>query len=424
MDGVTRRLLALAWMMPPLVFPRSLQISRALRAMAGRGWRTTVVAVPPEVEPFAARAERLSRFYAGSYDIRYVEPREEIVSSPLWLRLARRVARVRNTRDPNWIVRAADELHRQIETARPDALVSFAQPWINHLAALRVKRRHPDIPWIAHFSDPWADSPYFKPESARQREVARRNESDVIENADGIVFTTPETVDLVMAKYPASWRRKTHVVPHGYEADLIDWAPPYIRTDTFTITHTGNLYEGREPIALLRALATLRRGAPRIRISLKLVGYATDIIREKIAELDLSQIVEMTPTVSYTESLAIARAADLLLVIDAPARISVFFPSKIVDYLSLRRPILALTPLNGASARVLGGLGFPTIDPTDETAILAALLDATRRWENGGEATPIPPIDAVRQYDIREIATDFDRAICDAIAGRGQKNGR
>ncbi len=418
-DRMTRRLLALAWMLPPLVFPRSLQISRTLRAMSERGWRTTVVAVPPDVEAFAARDEELRRFYEGHYDIRYVEPREEVRSSPLWLKAMRRLAGIQNTRDPNWILRASAELQRQAEIARPDALVSFAQPWINHLAALRAKRRNPDIAWIVHFSDPWVDSPYFKPEDARAKETALRDEANIIEAADRVIFTTPETVNLVMAKYPTEWRRKVHVVPHGYEAALLDESPPRVRGEAFTITHTGNLYEGREPIALFAALRTLLSETPEASIHLNLIGHATDLIREKVETFDLSRIVTMTPNVAYTESLKIARAADLLLVIDAPAANSVFFPSKIVDYLPLRRPILALTPSNGASARVLGGLGLPIVDPTDQAGILIALRGAIRRWQRGDEATPIPAHDAIQHYDIDTVAADFDAIISDAGAQRG-----
>ena len=44
----------------------------------------------------------------------------------------------------------------------------------------------------------------------------RQLEARVIEHADRVVFTTPETVDLVMAKYPALWRKKVRVIPHGY----------------------------------------------------------------------------------------------------------------------------------------------------------------------------------------------------------------
>ena len=419
---MSRRLLALAWMMPPLIFPRSLQVSRTLRAMSDRGWKTTVVAVPPDVEPFAAQDPRLEAFYRGSYETRYVEPREEVESSPLWLRIVRRILRTKNTRDSNWIRRASAALCQQIVAESPDALISFAQPWINHRVALRVKRLHPQLPWVVHFSDPWVDSPYFTPPDENARTTAIKQEREIIATADAVIFTTRETADLVMAKYPSSWARKVHVISHGYDADLLGLIEPRPKPEKFTIIHTGNLYERREPFALLRALVTLRAEPSAPELQVKFVGHATQAMQDMVRQLSLDDIVSLAPNLPFLDSLAIAQSADLLLVIDAPAEHSVFLPSKIVDYLSLRRPILALTPQAGASARVLGGLGFPTVDPTDEAGILAMLRESLARWRMGESATPVPPSEILRAFDIREVTAGFEEVVVSAISDEERKH--
>jgi len=419
---MSRRLLALAWMMPPLIFPRSLQVSRTLRAMSERGWNTTVIAVPPDVEPVAAQDPRLEAFYRGSYEIRYVEPREEVELSPLWLRLVRRILRTKDTRTPNWIRRASSTLCQQIAAESPDALISFAQPWINHRVALHVKHRYPQLPWIVHFSDPWVDSPYFTPPDENARTTAIKQEREIIATADAVIFTTRETADLVMAKYPSSWARKVHVISHGYDADLLGLIEPRPKPEKFTIIHTGNLYERREPFALLRALATLRAELSAPELQVKFVGHATQAMQDMVRQLSLDDIVSLAPNVPFLDSLAIAQSADLLLVIDAPAEHSVFLPSKIVDYLSLRRPILALTPEAGASARVLGGLGFPTIDPTDEAGILAKLRESLARWQKGESATLVPLSEMLRAFDIREVAAGFEEVVVSAISDKERKH--
>lgn len=420
---MNRRLLALTWMMPPLIFPRSLQIARTLRALSERGWHTTAIAVPPAVEPFAAQDLRLERFYKGSYEIEYVEPREDVEPSPLWLRVARRLRKIRNHLEPNWVRRAPRALIQRIEADRPDALVSFAQPWANHLVALRVKRRYPDLPWIVHFSDPWVDSPYFVPGSDKARSVAMEREASIIADADAVIFTTQETADLVMAKYSEALCRKVHVVPHAYDTDLLGLVQPRAKAAKFTITHTGNLYDGREPLAFLRVLATLRAELATTNLQVEFVGYATPAMKDMVTRLDLGDLVKLTPNVPFLDSLSIAQAADLLLVIDAPADYSVFLPSKIVDYLSLRNPILALTPLAGASARVLGSLGFPTVDPADEGGILQALREALARWKRGESATPLPPDIALRQYEVAEVVQGFESVLLGAISKKDRGDG-
>lgn len=419
---MSRRLLALGWVMPPLVFPRSLQISRTLKALAERGWATTVIAIPPDAEPFAAQDQRLAGFYDGSYELLYVEPREEVVRSPLWLRLRRKILRTQNVTVDNWIRRATRFLVKRIETQMPDAFVSFAQPWINHVAALRIKRRFPDLPWIAHFSDPWVDSPYFNPANGQEREVAVKQEQSIISAADTVVFTTRETADLVMAKYPAAWADKVHVVGHGFDAGILELVQSRPRSEKFTIAHTGNLYDKREPLALLRALAILREEMVSAMLQVEFVGHATQAMRDMVVQLELDDIVSLSPNVPFLDSLAIAKSADLLLVIDAPADHSVFLPSKIADYLALSRPILALTPLSGASARVLSSLGFPAVDPTDEAGIISTLREALWRWQQGQGATPVPSADVLRKFDIRDAVVGFEAAILSAMAERGRRH--
>ncbi len=406
-DIMSRRLLVLAWMMPPLLFPRALQISRLLRAMTERDWKVTVVAVPPDVETWAEKDPYLEAFYLGSYEIHYVEPREEIESSPLWLRIVRGIMRIKETRDSNWIRRASSVLCEQITAKNPEALISFAQPWVNHQVALRVKARYPKLPWIAHFSDPWVDSIYFDSSDENIFAAAIKEERSIISQADAVIFTTQETANLVMEKYPKLWARKVHILQHCYDADLLRLIKPQPKLEKFSIIHTGNLYENREPFTFLRALAILRNEITEAQLQVTFIGYATKTLQDFVQQMGLSNVVLFTPTMPYLDSLAIAHSADLLLLVDRSAEQSVFLPSKIADYLFLQRPILGITPQLGASARILGSLGFPTVDPADEAAILIMLRELIKRWQRGERVTTLPPPEMLSAFDSREVANKF-----------------
>src|SRR6185295_13505704 len=103
-----------------------------------------------------------------------------------------------------WVPRAARAAVRIAAAGDCAGLITFAQPWSDHVVGLRVKRAT-GLPWVAHFSDPWADSPYATP---RQRSIWRRMEDEVVREVDAIVFVTDETAELVMAKYPDGYRDK------------------------------------------------------------------------------------------------------------------------------------------------------------------------------------------------------------------------
>src|SRR5262249_26463590 len=155
---------------------------------------------------------------------------------------------------------------------------------------LRVSRTA-GVPWVAHFSDPWADSPYA---TARQRSIWRRMEEDVVREASAIVFVTEETADLTMAKYPDVWRKKVSIVPHGFDPRVADAAVrPRDANRPFRLVHTGRFYSGiRTPIALLRALAAINAREPIAgALEVTFVGPHIDEFRSDAAALGVDAFV-------------------------------------------------------------------------------------------------------------------------------------
>jgi hypothetical protein len=307
----------------------------------------------------------------------------------------------------------------ELSKGRYDALVTFAQPWVDHLVGLAVKRRKPWIPWLAHFSDPWVDSPYLRFEDEKERAAMTTQEQSVIERADSVVFVTRATADLVMAKYPASWRQKVFTVAHGYDASLLRHVPTTPREPgTMHIVHTGSFYPGmREPIGFLDALAEFARD-PKVRasVSVEFVGYASNECVDHARSLGLNEMVFFRGKQSYLESLAAMKRADLLLLIDAPADHSIFLPSKIADYLMVGKPILGLTPQSGASADLLRRLEYPVISPLDSASTVRELEIAYLRWRAGTlESTP-GQLDVASEFDIHTTTHAFEQALYAAIA--------
>ena len=83
-------------------------------------------------------------------------------------------------------------------------------------------------------------------------------------------------------------------------------------------------------------------------------------------------LVVSRPPVKYVESLRLMSEADGLLVIDSPAELSVFLPSKLIDYAGAARPVFGITP-PGAAARLIRQLGGWVADPSDAGAVADTL---------------------------------------------------
>ena len=283
-----------------------------------------------------------------------------------------------------WRRAAAARARRDIDTLRPDALVSFGMPMSDHLLALSLRRRT-GLPWVAHFSDPWSDNPFHQT-SALEHRVNAWQEKRVIREADAVIFTSQRTLDLVMAKYPDSWRAKAAVLPHAWDMRNVptggaDTAlPPGVH---HVIRYIGACYGARSPAPLFAALRLLVEEQPDLLdgVLFEFVGHMSPQFRE-LPDLKAlpDGLVRISGPVDYLTSLQLARQASALLVIDAPSqdgRPSVFLPSKLVEYIGARRPVWGITP-SGTSADLIAewspGLRASAA-PDDVRGIAAVLRD-------------------------------------------------
>jgi hypothetical protein len=410
-----KRVLAVSWEMPPMYGPRGTQVARTLGALVPLGWQPTVVCLDPRRGGSNWHDDVDVAPPRGVDVIRVKSPEEWIV-----VRALRRLQRALGDRpDSNWIWvgAAAAAAISAAGRASFDGLVTFAQPWADHLVGLRVHSAT-KLPWVAHFSDPWSDDPYLKV-TDRRRAMLRRMEARVVAEASAIVFVSEETADLVMAKYPSAWRQKMAVIPHGFSV------PPRLplaarRPGPMRLVYTGRFYDGlRTPMPLLRALAQLNGAQPLAgTLDVALVGPNTTPYAADVETLGLGAFVHLRDRVSQSDAAAIAADADVLLVIDAPMSIpSPYLPSKLVDYLPLRKMILGITPVEGASSRLLKRLGALVAAPDDAAAIRDALGHLIRRWREGALQIGRDFDRVAAEYDIVRTTATFSGVLTRAFGG-------
>lgn len=414
---MSRRLLAVSWDMPPLSGPRAVQVSRTLKQLVPLGWESWVVCFDARSARYNQDEELAARLRTP-HGVTLVPVRSLEERLPFRL-LWRVIPPLKLLPDEKWVwIGAAARAARRLAAERRyDVLVSFAQPWSDHLIGRRVHRAT-GLPWVAHFSDPWTDSPYLKG-AEWQRRIWRRMEADVVREADALVFVTRQTADRVMKKYPEDWLRKVYVVPHGF--DPSDRRPDDQRGGEpgrpLTLVYTGRFYDGiRSPDTMLHALALLAERRPLSReLRVTFVGPPLPANRHLARRLGLDGVVEFTGRLPSAESTRRAAEADALLLIDAPAADSLFLPSKLVDYLPLGKPILGLTPSHGAAADLVRRLGYDVIPPDDVPAIALAVESLIVRHQGGGlGASPVHAA-ASNAYEIRQTARQF-AAILDRCA--------
>lgn len=407
-DLAAREMLAVSFHYPPSACPRAMQVARLLKHLKVK---TTLVCADyhddrDRVNPTLVRAAeaRLARCLRV--------PFERPAPRRLLTRVARRLGLPLVDRSPDrftpWKPGALSAVERVLNEGgyRPDVLVTFGSPMSDHLIGLTLKRRL-GVPWVAHFSDPWLDNP-FVPYDRLSRRVNRALERDVLREADRLVFTSEETAELVAARHERAVAEKSRVLEHSFEPELFDRRVTRDESRV-VVRYLGALYGPRSPAPLFEALRRLSDSEPAAlaRARFELIGAKASGQLERAGLDTLPEgLVVSRSSVEYLESLRLMRESDGLLVIDAPAELSVFLPSKLIDYVGAARPVFAITP-KGTAASLVRRLGGWVADPSDAAAVAATLkgfLDFLREHKHAaawGEA------EARRGFEAPAVAEKF-----------------
>lgn len=264
-------------------------------------------------------------------------------------------------------------------------------PGICHICGYFIKKKNPDVYWIASFSDPFKSSPYknsnldnhnfiYKIAFKVGSFVLYNNiyEEVAVKNADKLVFICEEQRDFTLSQYsnPEELKKKSTIMPLTYIEDwdmykqLLSVSKPNNKIKQFV--HLGRLYGLRRIDSFIEALKELNEEIPDLKNKIVFHQYSEiqshDI--ELINKYHLNDLLIVHNKVSYDESIEIMKKADGLILFDSlmpKAKIQPYLPSKIVEYLMLQKPILGICDNNSPSYRILSEYGFKTIGSDKES---------------------------------------------------------
>lgn len=305
-----------------------------------------------------------------------------------------------------WWVRPSTRFLKGYLRAQPvDAIVTTGPPHSMHLIGLALKRAL-GVRWVADFRDPWTGIDYYQQLSLTGWADARhrRMERAVLTAADRVV-----TVSWRWAKdLEALGAKDAAVVTNGYDpADLPSEPVPV--DEEFSLVHAGSMSPTRDQPGLWRLLAGLcaKDADFGARLKLRFVGPVDASVLASIAAAGIGDKVERLGRLPRTQAMReILRARVLLLPINTTPNQHGILPTKLYEYLSTGRPILAVGPKDGDVARVLGRhlLIAPQPAAGDATRVRALFEDGTA-WAPDA------------RYDRRALAGEMAQVL-DALAAR------
>jgi hypothetical protein len=197
-------------------------------------------------------------------------------------------------------------------------------------------------------------------------EYHNKVEAQCFRLAAAISFTSEKTITLYQKKYP-QWAEKMNVFPNVYDPEdvLIGEMPVLRKQSVARIVYTGGLANTRSASSFIDALKHLVQKEPSVATQLEVV-FAGDMDRTNrdiFAKTSLP-FLRHVGLISTEDARQLQLSADLLVVIDSRINDSskaVFFPSKLLDYSILQKPIMAITDFGSTTDEYIakhGGKSF------------------------------------------------------------------
>lgn len=282
-----------------------------------------------------------------------------------------------------WIRPSVKYLTQYLKDHPVDAIFSDGPPHTNTAIACELKKRT-GIPWLADFQDPWTQVDYYPLLGIKGRadRIHREMEQDVFRTADAMTIASPSwktDLESIGAKHVS-------VLYYGYdEADFENIEP--MKSDVFTIIHTGLLGFDRLPDPLIDALAELKLESPERVRNIRVIqfGELDYSVKQRFEQAGLAEVLQIGGIIPRKEALkALVSAGLLLLPLNKAENAKGRMPGKFYEYLRAHRPILALGPEDSDVASILRETGHGRMhDYSDSKGTKATLIAAFEAWKKG-----------------------------------------
>ncbi len=300
-----------------------------------------------------------------------------------------------------WYPNAVRQGRSLISNWRPDVIFASAMPYTSLLVGARLGAIF-GIPWVGELRDLWSQYNY-KVSGPVRNAADRWLERRTLRRAAGLVTVSDPLADSLRADYEIP----VCTILNGFDReDFLGVGEAPADSQELRIVYTGKIYEGkRDPSPLFQALCRMGSDAENIRV--EFYGAQLDLVPSLAQSYHVGHLVSAYPKISYMESLAKQRSADILLLLlwnDASEK--GVFTGKLFEYIGTGRPILALGHEDNVAAQLIKNrnLGYVEQRPEEIEQILRRWLK-TKEIDGAIPGLPVSDIDGfTREAQARKLS--------------------
>lgn len=310
------------------------------------------------------------------------------------------------------------------EKNKVDAIVSSGPPHSMHLIA-RGLHRNTSIPWIADFRDPWTNLDFYDDlklsswADAKHRRLERR----VLEEASVVVSVgktmNEQFVEMMKKWHPKADTSKFKVIANGYDEDDV-FKGEIVADKKFSIAHIGSMNNARNPEVLWKVLKRLSDEDQQFRndVEIKLVGTVDSSVVQSVKDHGMESALNLIAYISHHDVVKVQQQSRLLLLVLNNTRTAKgILTGKFFEYMSARRPILAVGPVDGDAAEILRQSNAGTIAGYgDEALLYAQVKDYYAKFTEGKLEVNSSGIE---KYSRRELTRQLSEILSTTVAPKG-----
>jgi len=254
-------------------------------------------------------------------------------------------------------------------------IITTSPPHSTQLVGRKLRKKYPDIRWIADLRDPWTDIYYynhFHPTSLARR-IDKNYEKSILESADTIITVGNSLKELFAAKIKGP-DQKIKVISNGYDPADFDGSEA-ATPEKFTISYIGTLSDSYPLSGFMEALNKI--AFPESGFRLRFVGVVSGKQKELITELAGGSATEFIPYVNHHDAVNyLTGSSALLLIIPDHLSNKSILTGKLFEYLASGRPIICLGPVDGDAGAILRETGHGEVFDYNDADGISVYLKA------------------------------------------------
>jgi glycosyltransferase involved in cell wall biosynthesis len=244
-----------------------------------------------------------------------------------------------------------------IDTEGIRNIITTSPPHSTQLIGLNIKKKYPEVNWIADLRDPWTDIYYYNQfyPTFISRWIDQQYEKSVLGKADKIITVGTSLKNLISMKVKGV-ESKTEVITNGFDEDDFSKISPF-NPPGFIITYVGTLSDIYPVEGLLNALKIFKENGNEI--VLRFIGTVSQNQRDLIQSNPGNSILEFIPNVDHSEAIKyMLKTSALLLIIPDHQSSKSILTGKLFEYIASGKPIICLGPVDGDAAVILNNTGY------------------------------------------------------------------